>query len=214
MKAILAGLLLLAAAAPTRAADFSYHLMLTDDSKLNRYFDFENSVDDFMQCFRRPLWERVRSDEFELQGKRAETLTIMKTEAASADLGEPVRIVTTVDFGDYDFARQRFALHPFTDATFFTATAPCSVSALPATIRVFFSNPGILDGLPMPAGKAKAFLDGRKSQVGSVDRRLEATVTFRVGRMKADGELVGEILKVVLTDTGPQKLGVVYPAGE
>ena len=214
MKIALAGFLLLAAAVPTHAADFSYHLMLTDDSKLNRYFDFESSVDDFMQCLRRPLWERIRSDEFELQGKRAETLAMMKTEAASADLDEPVRIVTNVDFGDYDFGKQRFALHPFTDATFFTATAPCSVSALPATIRLFFSNPGILDGLPMSTAKAKAFLDGRRSQAGSVDRRLEATVTFKVTRMKADGELVGEILKVVLTDTGPQKLGAIYPVAE
>ncbi len=89
-------------------------------------------------------------------------------------------------------------------------TAPCTVTSLPAEIRVFFSNPGILDGLPMPADKAKPFLDGRKTAYGSVDRTLQATITFKVLRMKADGELVGEIQKVVVTDLGAQKLGVLY----
>ena len=198
------------ASAPANAADFNYRLLLTDTAHLNRYFDFDSSVDDFMKCFRGPLWTRVQNDEFQLEAKRAETLAQMKAEAASANLDAPVQLVTNVTFGDYDIGKQRFALRPLSDASYYNATAPCSVSALPGEIRVFFSNPGVLDGLPMPADKAKAFLDGRKTPYGSVDRALQATITFKVTRMKADGELVGEIQKVVLTDLGAQKLGVLY----
>lgn len=213
MKSLLAIGLLLASATPSRAADFSYRLLLGDTAKLDKYFDYESAVDDYMQCFRNPLWTRVRGDEFQLQAKRAETLAMMRAEAAEADLGAPVQLVTDVTFGDYDFTRERFALRPLSDATFYNATAPCPVTVFPQSIRVFFSNPGILDGLPMPAARAKAFLDGRKNAYGTVDRTLQATITFRVTRLKATGELLGEIQGVVLTDLGPQKLGVVYPAG-
>ena len=201
---------LLTAALPVRAADFSYRLLLADDARLNKYFDYDSSVEDFMKCFRGPLWTRVQNDEFQLQAKRAETLAQMKAEAASADLDAPVQLVTNVQFGDYDFSKQRFALRPLSDATYYNVMAPCSVSALPAEIRVFFSNPGDLDGLPMPADRAKAFLDGRKTPYGSVDRVLQATITFKVVKMRADGELIGEIQKVVLTDLGAQKLGILY----
>ena len=201
---------MVAAVLSARAADFNYRLMLTDDAPLNKYFDYESSVDDFMKCFRGPLWTRVQNDEFQLQAKRAETLEQMRSEVASADLGAPVELVTNVQFGDYDFGKQRFALRPLSDASYYNVTAPCTVMSLPAEIRVFFSNPGILDGLPMSADKAKAFLDGRKTSYGAVDRTLQATITFKVTRMKADGELVGEIQKIVLTDLGAQKLGVIY----
>ena len=212
MKSLLAIPFLLLSVTSSRAADFSYRLLLNDVAKLDKYFDYESAVDDYMQCFRNPLWTRVRADEFQLQAKRAETITMMKAEAAEADLAAPVQLVTDIAFGDYDFAKERFALRPLSDASFFTAPAPCLISVLPPAIRVFFSNPGILDGLPMPAAKAKAFLEGRKASYGAVSRTLEATITFRVTRLKATGELVGEIQKVVLTDLGPQKLGVLYSA--
>ena len=214
MKSLLAIAFLALSATSSRAADFSYRLLLNDVAKLDKYFDYESAVDDYMQCFRNPLWTRVHGDEFQMQAKRAETTTMMKAEAAETDLAVPVHLVTDVTFGDYDFTRERFALRPLSDASFFTASAPCPISVLPPAIRVFFSNPGILDGLPMPAAKAKAFLEGRKTPYGAVNRTLEATITFKVTRLKATGELVGEIQKVVLTDLGPQKLGVIYPGGE
>ena len=213
MKSLIAACLLAAAPLPSLAADFSYRVLLADVAKLDKYFDFDSAVDDYMQCFRRPLWTRVRNDEFELQAKRAETVSLMKAEAAAAALDEPLVIVADVQFGEYDFARERFAMRPFSEGSYFPVEAGCSPQVLPQNIRLFFSNPGMLDGLPMPAAKAKAFLDGRKTSYGSVGRTLEATITVKVTRLKATAELLGEIQKVVLTDLGPQKLGVLHSQG-
>ncbi len=60
MRIMLAAIAMLSAALPASAADFNYRLMLTDEAHLNKYFDYESSVDDFMKCFRGPLWTRVQ----------------------------------------------------------------------------------------------------------------------------------------------------------
>lgn len=197
----------LAPAMQAQAYDMTYQNLLIATMKLDAGFDYENYVDAYMQAFRPSVWQRVHDDEFERHGKQAETLEMMKREAASFDLKDPVVIHTTIEFGEYDFKTHRFALDPFSASSFFPVNYCCN--GLPGQIRLYFSNPDVLDGLPMSEDAAQRFLDLHK-QYGNVNRSIEAEISVRLRSAKADNELVGDITRIVLHD--PMNKGAIIEA--
>ena len=186
-----------AIAAPASAYDMTYQNLLIATMKLNPNFDYDNIVDSYMQDFRPTVWQQSHDDEFQRRGKEAETLVMMKKSAASFDLGDPIVVHTSIEFGKYDFKTHQFALNPFSASTFFPVDHCCN--SLPSQIRLFFSNPGLVDGLPMSEEAAQAFLDQHK-QFGNVNRTLQAEISVRLTSVRADNEVVGEVIKVVLRD--------------
>ena len=184
-------------ALPARAYDMTYQNLLIATMKLNPNFDYDNIVDSYMQDFRPSVWERSHDDEFQRRGKEAETLDMMKKSAASFDLNDPIVLHTSIQFGEYDFKTHQFALDPFSASSFFPVGHCCN--SLPGQIRLFFSNPELIDGLPMNEDAAQAFLDQHK-RFGNVDRSLEVEISVRLTSVKGDSEVIGEITKVVLRD--------------
>ena len=182
---------------PARAYDMTYQNMLIATMKLDPNFDYDNIVDSYMQDFRPTVWQRSHDDEFQRRGKEAETLDMMKKAAASFDLSEPIVIHTSIQFGEYDFKVHQFALDPFSASSFFPVNHCCN--SLPGQIKLYFSNPTLIDGLPMGEAAAQAFVDQHK-QYGNVNRTLEAEISVRLKSVKASDEVIGEITKVILRD--------------
>ena len=204
LKTLVACVIVACSAVPAWSYDFTYQNLLTASMKLNPNFDYENIVDSYMQAFRPAIWQRSHDDEFERHGKEVETLDMMKKSAESFNLDEPISIRTNIQFGEYDFKKHEFALDPFTEVTFFQQNYCCN--NLPRQIRLFFSNPDIIDGLPMDDQAARNFLQHRK-QYGNVNRQLVAELSVKLESVKSDGSLVGIIRKAVIHD--PMNKGAV-----
>ena len=183
---------------PALAYDLTYQNMLTASMRLNPAFDYDNTVDAYMQAFCPAVWQKYHDDEFERHTKEAETLDIMKKASSSFNLNDPIVIHTGLQFGEYDFKQHAFAMHPFSDSVFFPVNY-CCVQGLPNQIKLFFSNPDLLDGLPMDDQTAKAFLD-RHKQYGNVNRQLNAEISVVLTSAKTDYELIGKITKIVVSD--------------
>lgn len=184
-------------ALPARAYDMTYQNMLVATMKLDPNFDYDNIVDSYMQDYRPAVWQQSHDDEFQRRGKEAETLAMMKRAAAAFDLGDPIVIHTSIQFGEYDFKAHQFALDPFSASSFFPVNHCCN--SLPGQIRLYFSNPDLIGGLPMGEAAAQAFVDQHK-QYGNVSRTLEAEISVRLKSVKTTDEVIGEITRVVLRD--------------
>jgi hypothetical protein len=193
------------------AAEFNYKNLDTAIMKLSPDYDYDTYVDSYMESFRQPVWQNVRNDEFKLNAKRAETIDMMKKSAAAYNLDDTMTIHTTVNFGEYDFKTKKFALAPFETSSFFYENNCCN--KLPRQIKVFFTNPEILDGLPMETDAAQAFVD-RHKQYGNINRNLQADITIKLKSLISDNELGSDIVKIVLRD--PSKgnpVVLTVPAG-
>lgn len=186
------------ACSPALAYDLTYQNMLIASMKLNPGFDYENAVDGYMQAFRPTVWQQSHDDEFEKHGKEAETVKMMKDSAASFNLSDPIVINTGIQFGEYDFNSHQFALSPFTESSYFPVNHCCN-NGIPNQIKLFFSNPDIINGLPMDEAAAKNFLNQHK-QFGNVNRTINAQISVILKSSKSDDELIGQVVKVVLHD--------------
>jgi len=199
LRQILGLVLLLGLVGPRlgHAMEFNYKDLVLATIKLTPDYDYDTFVDSYMQVFRPAVWEKSHNDEFELKSKRAETIDLMKKAAAAFNMDDPIVIHTNVDFGEYDFKEKKFALSPFSGSTFFYDGYCCT--HLPNQIKVYFTNPDFVNGIPMETDAAKAFLQKHKTN-GYVNRRLDADINIKVKSLRTDSELDTEIVKVVIKD--------------
>lgn len=180
----------------SNAADFTYNTVLPVYLKLDKTLMPEDIVDGYMQTYRPEVWAKYQNDEFELDDKRQETLKMMKNIIAAANPDETFTIQARFQFGEYNFSKEQFDFHPFAGGVFFPLDQCCS--SLPRRIKVSFSNPDIVDGIPMKKAMAKQFLDSRKSSGGYVNRDILAKVKIRMLSVPTRGELVAQIEQVQL----------------
>ena len=197
---------------PAQAYEFQYDDLLFAYMKLYPNFDYDSYVDDYMQLYRNPVWTRSHSDEFEMQKARDETLKIMKDNGAKFKTDEPFHLTTQANFGEYDFKAGKFDMNPLGIDTVFTSNPNCCVQNLKA-MKVSFSNPDVISGLPMSADDAKTFLEHHKSG-GMVNRSLNVNLSFVVKEAKEDNEMLAEIVKYTVTDPAKQNAVLLaWPAG-
>ncbi len=206
MKRLLGGALTgiaLAAALPTwaSAAEFNFRNLFHAYMKLDRFYDYEDSVDDYMQTFRPQVWNN--RDVLVMPEKRAETLKMMKEEAAAYDLNDPFDIVTDSTLGEYDVTAQRFGFQPFDHTTYFYVHG--GVGSLAHDIRLTITNPEFVSGLPLPKEKAKVFLDNRKNGYG-IDRSVRLHLKIKAARLMSDWSLGGEIVSIEVVDPKQQAI--------
>lgn len=179
------------------AHDFSYDNLLTASIKLDPAFDFEAHVDSYMKRYRNDIWKRYHEDEFELEDKRTESLSLWRSQVSSFDLGESFTLVTSFQIKDYDFEKQQFPLDSISPTTYFRESITWNYT-LPATIRVFFDNSEIIGDLSMPKDEAKKFLQGRKDRYGNINRDITAVIEFTLQRLKSKNEIIAHIKSVKL----------------
>ncbi len=183
----------------TFAHDFSWTNLMLAAVKMQPHFDYDANVDSYMQMYRPDVWNRYRNDEFELQDKREETIKIMKDRVASFSLNEEFVVHTVFKFGDYNFKKQLFPLDSLTANTCFSESAPRHFGSFPYNYKLFFTNPSRIGDIDMVKEDAKKFIQKRKDKYGSVNRRINAKLKFRIIKLKnGRDELEAELTHVTL----------------
>ncbi len=180
------------------ANEFNYHDMLITYVLISKDDACTKLVTDWMKEFRPEIWNQFQHDEFALKAKEGETTKIIAKDLQSYKINDPVTIHTEVQFGEFDFDKHAFELHPFTESHYFSVNRSY-FNGLPQTLKISFSNPDILDGLPMADDKAQAFLNSRKSG-GFVDRRLTAAIKIKPEAASGDYQMTFSIQEVKIMD--------------
>lgn len=192
-------------AAAAENYDFTWENLLLASIKLDTRFDYESHVDAYMQLFRSQVWERVRNNEFELDGKRQETLELMKQRVKEFSLDRRFTIRTDLELGKYDFAAQEFPVLNVSE-THYWYENQYSGGSFPSQFSVFLSNPELLSSIPMTKDKAEQFLRRRTDRYGNISREVPAVIEICIVRAK-DGrdKLLGEIQSAAVFEDQDRK---------
>ncbi len=193
--------------AAAKTYGFTWENLFLARVKLDKNYDFEAHVDDYLKTFRADVWKQYHDDEFQLHKKRAEALRIFKQRVQAFDLDQEFVIPrSTVHMEKYDFAHAAFPIKEATDHNYWYDNRYTD-SEFPGQISVYFKNPELMRYLPMPAEEAERFLVARKNDSGDVDRELLASIRFRVYKRKNEegDELLAEISGVKYFSSGEKK---------
>lgn len=159
------------------AQRLDWERFLLADMQLQPGFDYTEHADSYMRIFRRNIWDKYRNDEFELESKRRETISMMKQRAATFSPDSLFLIQTSFDFGNYDFDQNLFPLDSISESSFFSYDKFSSYT-LPGKYKLGFTNPFMIGDLYMNELDAKTFLQKRKNRSGYVDRKVYAKLFF------------------------------------
>ena len=177
----------------TMAHDFTWENLLYAKVKLDKDFDFDTYVDDYLIAFRLAVWKRYRNDEFQLAKKRAEALRIFRERVDDFDLNQDFVIRANLTIGKYDFKRSAFPIEEATERHYWHEHRYTG-SEFPDDINVFFKNPELIGYVRVPPDAAERFLSTRKNRRGDVNRQVFANIRIRVCSMKNErNELWSEI---------------------
>jgi len=210
IKRVLAVLLVVFTTA-SYSHEFSWDNLMLSDAKLNPSFDYEVYVDAYMMRYRNPVWKKYKNDEFELEGKRQETIEMMKKRFDAFDINQEFVINTSFKFGKYDFKQQAFPLDGVSGNSYFHQSKRWyGESVFPYRYSVYFTNPEIMGTLPMEKSVAKAFIQTKKSQHGGVDRRLPARIKFKIVQKRGEAEFDANITEITVYDKKQSAVLVVF----
>ena len=194
MRLLFAVLLtLISPASLLQAHDLDWKSLLIASLKLRPGLDYEANVDSYMEAFRPDVWKRFRNDEFEMVGKRKETIELMKQSIANFSLQETFTVRTTTKFGSYEFESKSFPIDGWSESSFFYAST-YTYGSFPDTINVFLNNPKAVTRIALGEVQAKEFVRSRKDSYGEVDRKLYVILQLRILKAKSyPDELLAEI---------------------
>ena len=177
----------------TATHEFEWENLLYALVKLDKRFDFEAHVDDYLKAFRSAVWKQYRNDEFRLAEKRAEALLAFREVVDEFDLNQEFLVNAILTMEKYDFERSAFPIEEGTGTHYWYEDRYVD-GEFPDKIRVFFKNPELIGCIPLPPDAAERFLATRKNSRGDVDRRIHARLYIRIISLKdKDGELWSEI---------------------
>ena len=105
------------------AHDLDWKSLLIASLNLRQGLDYDANVDSYMEAFRPDVWKRYRNDEFEMVGKRKETMELMKQAIAGFSLQETFVVRTSTEFGNYEFDSKSFPIVGWSESSYFYASS-------------------------------------------------------------------------------------------
>lgn len=178
------------------AHDFTWDNLAMACIKLDNNYDVDANVEWYMRNYREDTWNFARNDEFLLHEKKQETRKIFQNRIDQFDVEETFILRGDTQIDDYDFTNNEFPRTPSGPDSYWYKRSSKSSDSLPSTLKVFMKNYQFLSGVPMEPAAARAFIQSRKDRNGYVDRNVYAIIEFRVVKVRDEGELLAEALKV------------------
>lgn len=132
-------------------------------------------------------YRKYKDDEFEWQDQFAQIKKKFDDAIASASTEGTYCVNTAVEFGDYDFANEKWPVS-IGEGTFFplrSVNSSADGSADSGSIirnQIALSLDGLskYNGFKMPKEEAKNFLKGRKSSSGYVNREVTISIAYKI----------------------------------
>ena len=173
--------------------EFTWHNLLLARAKIDAAFNLEDHVDDYMEAARNRVWQQCRNDEFQLERRRIETLTILRKRLTEFDLERDFLIKTNLTFQEYDFKGAKFPIKEATTTYYWYESADEYTDSLPGRLKVFINDPQLISGIPMEPTTAERFLAIRKSRGGYINREVYANIRVRITGVRSSGELESDV---------------------
>ena len=177
----------------TKTHEFNWENLLIARVKLDKDFDIDAHVDDYLKAFRPKVWKQIRNDEFQLGKNRAEAKRIFQERIDEFDLKQDFMIQGTLTFEKFNFERSAFPIVEATAGNYWYERCN-SDSDFPERFKVFYENPSLIAYVPMEPDVAESFINTRKDKRGDVNRRIYAKIRIRIRSIRDDDdELSSEI---------------------
>ncbi len=181
---------------PAIAHDFTWDNLALACIKLDKNYDVDANVEWYMQKYRSDTWNHSRNDEFLFHEKKEETRKLFQERIDQFNVGETFVLRADMTIGNYDFTNEEFPREPSGPDSYWYKTSSKYSDSIPYRLKVFMKNHEFLEAVPMDANTARAFIQSRKNRNGYVDRHVYGLVEFRLIKLKGEGELLAEALKV------------------
>lgn len=146
---------------------------------------------DYAKSFETATYQKYRNDEFEWDEQFSNIKQSLKTKIAEADMHSTYTIVTTLEFGDFDFTNEGFPI-TINAGTFFPFNYFNNWVDFKRT-SLFYKRIALkLDSFDkynffaMPKDEAKAFLQGRKNSYGTVNRKVTLQINYKIAAFDSD----------------------------
>jgi hypothetical protein len=178
------------------AHDFTWDNLAMACIKLDKNYDVDANVEWYMKNYREDTWNLARNDEFLMHDKKQETRKIFQNRIDQFDVEQTFILRGDTQINDYDFTNKEFPRNPSGPDSYWYKYSSKYSDSIPSTLKVFMKNFQFLGGVPMEPDAARAFIQSRKNSNGYVDRNVYAIIEFRVVKMRDEGELLAEALKV------------------
>ena len=114
------------------------------------------------------------------------------TDLANFKPSEPFVVTTTGTFGEYDFSRGVFEFNPLSENQYFSVGG--GIGALPRELKLYFSNPEIVDGLQIAVAQAPPFLQAHPA------RQVQLVIRARPTGVPANRHILAIIESVTIRD--------------
>ncbi|MGB7342960.1 MAG: DUF4852 domain-containing protein [Pirellulaceae bacterium] len=180
------------AVSSARAHEFSWDNLALAEIKLAGNFDYDNHVDWYMQKYRPSVWKSCKDDEFTLDDRRQETLSMFREKVEQFDETQVFYLRARMSVGAYDFKANCFPIQNMGPTNYWYESIYSS-GDMPSNIRVFMKNYADFKTLPMPKDQARSFVSSRKNRSGNVDRNVYAMIELKMVDRRGRGELNAEI---------------------
>lgn len=187
MKKILLGLLILLSASMM----FGQNLTLNADSGFFIYVKGSQtkfSEDDYLtyaKGFENAVYDKYHNDEFEWHDQFQILKQNCDKKIVDADLTSTYTVVTSVDFGDYDFTNSGFPV-TIGEGTFFPLGRTSSWyysrgdSIFGKSVALNLDKFHEYNFIAFSKDEAKTFLQGRKNRYGEIDRSVTLQITYKI----------------------------------
>ena len=139
----------------------------------------------YAKVFENRIYEQYKNDEFEWDDQFTTIKQNLQKKIEEADLTSVYTVVTGVEFGDYNFTDEGFPVS-IGEGTFFPFERPyywfeaARGSIFLDRIALKLDSLNKYNFIAMPKADAKAFLQGRKSGSGYVNREVTLEITYKI----------------------------------
>lgn len=130
------------------------------------------------------VYSKYHNDEFEWEEQFSKLKENFKNKIKNADMTSEYAIITTAEFGDYDFKTEGFPVK-IEDGTFFPIGKVGNYnndydSIFRKTVALSLDDFSSYNFFKMPKAEAKTFLQSKKSKYGTVDRNIKLLIKYKI----------------------------------
>lgn len=179
----------------SKVEESSQPISLTNELALYAFLkgtnaDLSDEYLPYAQVMEYDVYQKYHNDPFDWEEKFAQCKKNFDEKVANINLDQEYAIMTTIEFGDYDFENQGYKVK-IDDGTYFPMNSVFSkfgtYSAYPGDDSYFVNKLGLkiqdlskYNFIPMEKEAAKTFLQSRKSSYGNINKQITIMIKYKL----------------------------------
>ncbi|MDR1226266.1 MAG: DUF4852 domain-containing protein [Prevotellaceae bacterium] len=171
-------------------------------------------ANEYLYRFQKELYGKGSNDEFEREKMLQTSNALLRDEVQKVDFTQQYYIYTTMEFGEYNFAKKGFPIQKEALQSDGSGLIIANSEGQHPPIGLSFSNLKDFQLVSVPEGEASQLIKrvkSRKDVLGNISRKVYAIINFEVSPSKVgERELQGRIVDIELYEFPVKVQGMGY----